>query len=188
MSSTGENLIQANNIISILSNVRFFVTVIVTAIISVIGHIIFLKYKNKLLRRMFNNSKHRVGFVWVDKSDIQYELDLLNESSLVKIDENAIFASANDVTKFNFSTLILGIKETDSKETKIEKIKNILTKLNGNHDKRIVLIVYTFGDNRALETEHWTLLKEYKLHYLANFPVNLLDWVLVSLITVEKNF
>lgn len=137
---------------------------------------------------MFNNSKHRIGFVWVNKSDIQYEIDLLKESNLVKIDENAIFSSANDITKFNFSTLILGIKDNDSKENKSEKISNVITKLNGHHDKRIVLIVYTFGDNRALETEHWNLLKEYKLHYLANFPVNLLDGVLVSLITVEKTF
>ena len=50
-------------------------------------------------------------------------------------------------------------------------------------NRSIPLIIYTFGDNSALEGEDKQVVQSYSFHLIANFPLNLVSGIFTTLAT-----
>lgn len=156
------------NILAAANNLSLLSWIISSAIGIIIGAIIAVKITLHLYRKeriLYRNLKRPIKIFRPQNCTMDSELKTLRKSGLFHI-ENSTEDLRAIHTITNHSIVVVGYKQG---MTEFEVfIKDVM-------QKNLPLIIYTFGDSRALTKEQMDLLYSYPWYTISNTPLRLLS-------------
>ncbi|AFY55869.1 hypothetical protein Riv7116_3413 [Rivularia sp. PCC 7116] len=175
----------AQNIFQALTSADALRSLIFTLISMGIGAFITYKFLFFIYRKemkLFRNFKRKL-IVLAPENKYGQNMNMEDEVEIIKT--NPLFNSlsvkrssslrySNNIDKNCFIILGIGNDFTYFKEA-FDKAKN----------NNITLIIYTYGDNRALEPIHWNLLNSYQWYSVCVTPLRLISEIFNILSTFD---
>lgn len=111
------------------------------------------------------------------QKNMEMEYNLLSRSGLFNV-EKPTGDSRDSIRLDKHSLVILGC------DRKMENFDAVFKKAQ---EQKIPVLVYTFGDNQALQAEQWKSLNDYPYYSVCNTPLRLTSDVFTMLSTFPKN-
>ncbi len=172
------------NLITIISSVNnisllaWSLSVIISFIGGVIVTVKVIRHIYRKERILYRNLKRPIKIFRPKNHTMDSEINTLRKSGLFRIEDST--EDLRDVhTITNHSILVVGYKkEMADFDDFIKEVMN----------KNLPLIIYTFGDSRALSKEQMDLLYSYPWYTISNTPLRLLSdvFTISSIFPYEK--
>jgi hypothetical protein len=163
-----------------LSNFDSFKSIITTLISIAIGSFTTYKVLNNIFKReqiLFNNLQRKIKVFYPpteNKKEMEVEFDEIKKNRLF----NADFRTCDIRNVNNIDSKSLVIIGCGSDFSYFESVYFEAKRY------RIPIIIYTYGDSKALEEKHWNLLNTYQWYSVCNTPIRLIS----DLFTILSTF
>lgn len=154
----------------------------ITSIILGIYAVIWFIFRINIFAIRYRKSYKKKIYIVGEQEKFITEFDLIKKSNLVN-PKNVIKQyrkPSEDLSLDHNSIVVLCL---ESKTTALDRISETVDCLKSIHPP-IPLIIYTYWDNNCIDTKARDILANYKFFYISNFPLNLLDWLLVATTTI----
>lgn len=162
-----------------LSNLDLLIGILTILLSMAVGAFTTYKVVNNLLKReriFFNNLKRKIKVFYPpyeNNKEMEVEFEEIQKNRLF----NADFKTC-DIRKINnIDTKSLVIIGCGSDFSYFESVYLKATQY------KIPVIIYTYGDSRALESKHWDLLNTYQWYSVCNTPIRLISDIFTILST-----
>lgn len=165
--------------LSALSTIHWLILIVISVITGAIGAISYLKLFYKREKIISDNLKRPIKIFFPlghTTKNMEMEYNLLSKSGLFNV-ERPTSDFRDTVRISNHSLVILGCDE---------QMKNFDTIFDKASAQKIPILIYTFGDNKALQTTHWQKLNTYPYYSVCNTPLRLISDVFTMLSTFPK--
>ncbi|HUW22400.1 MAG TPA: hypothetical protein VMW41_07090 [Candidatus Bathyarchaeia archaeon] len=169
------NLINTINNLSLLQwSLSTFISVVVASVIAV--KIVRYMYRKEQI--LYRNLKRPIKVFKPKNCTMDSEIGTLRKSGLFRIEDST--DDLRDIhTVTNHSILVVGYKK------EMVDFEKFIKEVRG---KNLPLIIYTFGDSRALSKELMDMLYTYPWYTISNTPLRLLSdvFTISSMYPYEK--
>lgn len=152
-----------------LLNIIFSLPTIIAFFIGIVGAITLFYFIFKKERKLFKNLQKPIMLISLSnnsQNNLDDEYKQLQRVGFFKNIEQPSSSLKNTQTINNHSLIILGI----DKDVEIPVFKKVYKEI-ARHKKPVV--IYTFGDNKVLQGEHWNIINEYLWYSVCNTPLRL---------------
>lgn len=169
---------ETNNmdILSTLSLIHWLILIVISAVTGIIAAVSYFKLFYKREKIINNNLKRPIKIFFPPGNatkNMEMEYNLLSKSGLFNVEKPT--SDFRDTVRIsNHSLVILGCDE------KMENFDSIFDK---SAAQKIPILIYTFGDNKALQPKHWEKLNTYPYYSVCNTPLRLTSDVFTMLST-----
>ncbi len=152
----------------ILNIVFTLPTIISISTVAVIT-ISFLTFIFKKERKLFKNLRKPIMLISLSENsqnNMDDEYKQLRKVGFFKNIEQPSLSTRNTQTINNHSLIILGI----DKEVEVSMFKEVYEQIAA---QKKPVIIYTFGDSKVLQAEHWEIINKYLWYSVCNTPLRL---------------
>lgn len=167
-------------ILGTISLIHWLIFAAFSIITGSIGAFAYIKLFYKREKIINDNLKRPIKIFFPPgntQKDMEMEYNLLSRSGLFNVEKPT--GDTRDAIRLDkHSLVILGC------DRKMGNFDAVFKKVQ---EKKIPILVYTFGDNQALQPEHWKALNEYPYYSVCNTPLRLTSDVFTMLSTFPNN-
>lgn len=162
-----------------LSIIHWTILITISIVTGFIGALSYIKLFYKREKIINDNLKRPIKIFFPPgdiKNNMEMEYHLLSRSGLFNIEKPT--SDSRDTIRINgHSLVILGCNK---------EMQNFDTVFTKAQQEKIPVLIYTFGDNKILQPEHWKKLNNYPYYSVCNTPLRLSSDVFTMLSTFSS--
>lgn len=159
-----------------ISTIHWLILLTISLAGGFLGALSYLRILYRKEKLILDNLKRPIKVFFPQMSngdDMEMEYNLLSRSGLFNVERPT--SDVRDMVGVqNHSLIILGCNK---------KMKNFDAVFDGAAQKKIPVVIYTFGNNEALTPGHWKKLKTYPYYSVCNTPLRLVSDVFTLIST-----